>query len=174
MIPTILSIFLDLKCNFRCAHCSVSSAPEVSLRMPRVVLDRSLDSAKELGTIGVVVFTGGEPTLHMADLEYGIRKSHEMGLLTRVVTNAYWARSKDSASSMVSRLKEAGLDEINTSYDYYHAEFMPVENVYRFVEASLAQNLRVAVATIVDNWSKHSSKSVIAVLLRTRGCQVRN
>lgn len=128
--------------------------------MPRFVLDKAIEDAKEVGTFGAVVFTGGEATLFMDDLLYGIRKSHELGFGTRVVTNAWWARSTKSADDYVGRLKAAGLDEINTSYDDYHAEFMGVENVYRFVESSLKHDLNIAVATVVDNQSKHTSQSI--------------
>ena len=160
MIPTFLAIFIDLKCNFKCAHCSVSSGPDVSMHMARAVMDKAILEAKDVPTIKVAVFTGGEPTLFMTDLLYGIGRAHENGLITRVVTNAFWARTKGEAERYVSRLKDAGLDEINTSYDDYHAQFMDVENVYRFVEASLRHKLRVAVASVTDNKSKINSASL--------------
>ena len=160
MIPTFLAIFIDLKCNFKCAHCSVSSGPDVSMHMARAVMDKAILEAKEVPSIKVAVFTGGEPTLFMTDLLHGIEKAHENGFITRVVTNAFWARTKGEAERYVSKLRDAGLDEINTSYDDYHAQFMDVENVYRFVEASLHHNLRVAVASVTDNRSEINSASV--------------
>jgi hypothetical protein len=160
MIPTFLAIFIDLKCNFRCAHCSVSSGPDLSMHMARAVMDKAIMEAKEVPTVKVVVFTGGEPTLFMTDLIHGIEKAHENGFITRVVTNAFWARTKGETERYISRLRDAGLDEINTSYDDYHAQFMDVKNVYRFVEASLHHDLRVAVASVTDNRSKISSASL--------------
>ena len=38
MLPSLFSVFLDYRCNFACAHCSVGSNPRTVMPMPRSLL----------------------------------------------------------------------------------------------------------------------------------------
>jgi hypothetical protein len=61
------------------------------------------------------------------------------------VSNAYWARTADSASRTVQALAAAGLREINFSTGDQHARFVPMNNIIRAARAGLDQKLKVAV-----------------------------
>lgn len=89
----------------------------------------------------MVVFTGGEPTLAGEHLLAGIRHAAERGLRVRLVTNAHWASGTESAEQFVSRLVEAGLDEINISTGDQHARFVPLANIWRALRAALPAGL---------------------------------
>jgi MoaA/NifB/PqqE/SkfB family radical SAM enzyme len=71
----------------------------------------AIDDAKASG-YELVVFTGGEPTLVKNDLIDVLRHATGLGMLTRVVTNAHWAKDLERARSRVRGLVEAGLKEI--------------------------------------------------------------
>ena len=88
-----------------------------------------VDKVLGFGLLELVIFTGGEPFLFRDDLLTGVKYCSELGLKTRIVTNAFWAHSANEARTMVSRCIEAGLSEINISCDDYHQQFIPIANV---------------------------------------------
>jgi MoaA/NifB/PqqE/SkfB family radical SAM enzyme len=151
MRPSLFSVFLDYWCNFECKHCSVGSSPKTIMPMPREILEKAFAGLAQVPTAQVVVFTGGEPTLRMEMLEEGIRMTKERGLLARVVTNGWWASSPEKAAEVVGRLRAAGLDEMNTSYDDFHAPFMKFSRIVNLVRASLAAGLQIGMGVILDN-----------------------
>jgi organic radical activating enzyme len=166
MIPSLLSIFLDYHCNFECQHCSVGSSPRTKFPMPEEILMKAIDDAKEIPTIRVVVFTGGEPTLRKDVLLRGIRRVREAGYLCRVVSNGWWASTPEKAREMVAELKAAGLNELNTSYDDFHAPFASVDKIVNLVRAALEADLRVAVGVIADPRSTYGSSRMREELCR--------
>ena len=53
-----------------------------------------------------------------------IAYAHEKGFVTRIVTNAWWASSLEKAQMWCKKFVDCGLDEINISYDDFHAEYL--------------------------------------------------
>lgn len=153
MIPTSVSVFLDYQCNFACDHCSVGSSPETKFEMPEEVWENVFNELVKLDTLEMVCFTGGEVTLHKDRLLDAIERVSDAGIGTRIVTNAWWAHDMDSARDMLDDLVDAGLDEINTSYDDFHTEYMEFTNTKNLVEASLEYDGldNIALACIIGN-----------------------
>ena len=153
MIPTSVSVFFDYQCNFACDHCSVGSSPETKFEMPEERWDRVFEELTTLDTLQMVCFTGGEVTLHKDRLLDAIERVTDAGINTRIVTNAWWAHDMKSTHEMLDDLVEAGLDEINTSYDDFHTEYMEFENVVNMIEGSLKYDElnAVALACIIGN-----------------------
>lgn len=81
--------------------------------MSDLVLEKFLDQIPSVPSIQVVVFTGGEATLHLDALKKGLFRAKEQGKITRVVSNGWWAKSPDHALRFLDDLQQAGLDEIN-------------------------------------------------------------
>ena len=160
MLPSLFSVFLDYVCNMQCGHCSVGSGPKTRLKMPRPLLVKFLTEVRDVPTARVIVFTGGECTIHKELLLEGISLAHEGGYLTRIVTNAWWAKNEARASRFAQELKDAGLDELNTSYDDFHAPFGPVDAVVNAVRAGLDVGLRLAIGVIVDENSHWNADRV--------------
>lgn len=160
MIPGLLSVFLDYRCNFACQHCSVGSSPKTIFPMPDDVLAAALDGLADLPSIRVVVFTGGEPTMRKRVLLDSIARVKAHGVLTRIVTNAWWAETPEKAARWVRELRDAGLDELSTSWDDFHSPFAPFERVVNAIRASLDAGLRVALATINDRDAVYSGAVV--------------
>jgi len=106
--------------------------------------------AKELRDIHVVVFTGGEPTLLADELFDAISAVSLEGVLTRIVTNACWADTDQSAQTMIRDLREAGLDEINFSMDDYHRVWVPLENVARAYHAAKGAGFSAVVLAVAE------------------------
>lgn len=126
----MLTFIATYECGAKCSHCLMSCGPErhekLSLAQMKYAIDRVFSGRK-----GVVVFTGGECTRLGNDLLEAIAYANTKGLMTRVVSNAEWAFDDVSTDTMIKSLRESGLDELNLSFDDFHAEWIPVENVRR-------------------------------------------
>lgn len=97
--------------------------------MPFQRLKLLIDEAAEIDSLFTVVFTGGEPFLLGKRLVELVARASERGLVTRCVTNGYWARSAAAAHRRVAELRAAGLKELNLSTGPFHARHVPVERV---------------------------------------------
>lgn len=128
--PRMLTFITTYKCGAVCDHCLMSCTPNNSDRLTLPQMRQFIDSFAEVCVgSGVVVFTGGECTLLGDDLLEAIAYANSLGLFTRIVTNAWWAKSERDAETFLNELKSCGLDEINISCDDFHAEYIPLENV---------------------------------------------
>src|SRR5690348_8930809 len=128
--PSQLTILPTSQCTARCAHCSMNSGPE--RRGERLTFDqmrKAIDELHSNSPLLVVIFAGGEPLLLGEHLLNAVAHADSLGILTRVVTNAYWATSKDVARRVLNQLREAGLQELNISCDDYHLPYIPFERV---------------------------------------------
>lgn len=166
--PTTVSIFLDYKCNFACNHCSVGSSPETEFRMPDDVLEQAFEEVEKIDP-EVLVFTGGEVTLQKERLLESLRRADEMGLHTRIVSNGWWARDMKSAREMIGELTDAGLNELNTSYDDFHTDFMGPEPIVNLIEAGLESDLDdILLACIVGHEDPEYDRERIKELVNER------
>ena len=139
-----LSIMPTFRCTAECNHCGTMSNPRESTWLP---LDEMLSAINQAAASGyeVAVFTGGEPTLAGKNLLAAISEAVSLGLVVRIVTNAHWAKSERSADYLVSKLVEAGLNEINFSTGDQHSRFVPIENILYATRASVKAGLRVSI-----------------------------
>jgi hypothetical protein len=140
----VLSLMPTYRCNAACKSCGTLSNPRVHVSLTLNQVTEAIREAKDAG-IELVVFTGGEATLEPGLLFPGLQLASDLGMLTRLVTNAHWANTDSEASSFLDRLKAVNLDEINYSTGDQHARFVPVVNVLRAVRAALDVGLTPAV-----------------------------
>jgi organic radical activating enzyme len=115
------------RCNAQCSHCECG--PYESERLSLAEMQRLIDEGIALGTVGQIVFSGGEPTLLREDLLAAIRYASDRSLLTRVVTNGWWGTSPEAARGYVGKLIDAGLSEINISVDDLHQKYIRLSRV---------------------------------------------
>ncbi len=128
MLATLV-LSVTYQCPIRCRYCGVNAGPHRTERMSLAFIRQMVDEARALGTVQVVVFTGGEPFLLGEDLFAAVEYTAGLGLLTRIVTNAYWATSLERACEVLDGLKRLGLTELNFSCDDFHQEFIPLERI---------------------------------------------
>lgn len=115
------------QCNAQCSHCECG--PYEYDRLGLDEMCRLIDEGVALGTVGQVVFSGGEPTLLGEELLDAIRYAAGRSLLTRIVTNGWWGTTRESALEYVDRLMAAGLTEINISVDDLHQKYIRLSRV---------------------------------------------
>lgn len=129
------------KCPAKCRYCGAECGPENKERLSLPDMIEIIDQMDSFGQLRLVVFTGGEPFLLGKDLLECVKYCAGKGLLTRIVTNAYWAKTPHAAHRHISAYIDAGLSEINLSCDDYHQEFIPLERVRYANEACLELGL---------------------------------
>ena len=117
------------QCPISCRYCGAECGPEHTERLSLKDMIEIVDEVYSFGKLELVVFTGGEPFLLGDDLLDSVKYCAKKGLLTRIVTNAFWARTPEVARDTMKSYKEAGLKEINLSCDDYHQEFIPLERI---------------------------------------------
>lgn len=144
--PTTLSLITTYKCSAACSNCCFECSPtrkeKLSLQVACDHIDNAISVFKK---IGVVVLTGGECFLDLDYLLALIKHIHACNLICRVVTNGFWAKSKELALDILTQCKKAGLNEINFSTGDDHLEYVPIEYIKNGIFASVNLNLTVVV-----------------------------
>ena len=135
--PNTVTILPTNNCTAKCRHCSMNSGPDRNDTLSWEQLDMMMTQLFDQLDIGVIVFSGGESTLLGDDLLKAIDKCRQHGVLSRLVTNAFWADSPEAALAKLTELREAGLDELNISTDDYHLPFISLQKVRYAYEAAI-------------------------------------
>lgn len=135
--PLILTISPTHRCTSNCENCCFGCNPQIDYIMDYDTVTKYIDAAlKDYPTIKVLVLTGGECFLLGKTLVRIVKYGHGKGLMSRVVTNAYWASSYKAAMNHLAPLVEAGLTEINFSTGDEHSKFVKKENIVNAVLAA--------------------------------------
>lgn len=130
--PKSIGILTTMKCTAACQECCFECSPNRKERITFTEIKKIIDSIViAFPTIKVVAWTGGECTLLGDDLINGISYAKGKGILSRIVSNGWWATSDEKAFMLLKKLKEAGLDEVNISTGDNHQEFVPEDIAIR-------------------------------------------
>jgi MoaA/NifB/PqqE/SkfB family radical SAM enzyme len=142
---TGLHLLLSYQCTFECDHCFVWGSPWQSGTMTLSDVRNILDQALELGTIQSIYFEGGEPFLYYPVLVKGVQEAARLGFQTGIVSNAYWATSREDALEWLRPF--AGLvEDLSVSSDLYHYDQKISQQSNYAVEA--AQELDIPLGVI--------------------------
>jgi hypothetical protein len=115
-----LHLLLTYLCNFECDHCFVWGSPWQSGTMTLRDIRSILDQGNALGTVEWIYFEGGEAFLYYPVLVRGVQESARRGFQVGIVTNSYWATSKEDAMAWLEPL--AGMvQDLSISSDMYHS-----------------------------------------------------
>jgi MoaA/NifB/PqqE/SkfB family radical SAM enzyme len=131
-----LAVMPTYRCVANCASCGTLSNPKVETELSLQAIIECIREAKRLNFANIV-FTGGEPMLCWKKLLKAIKETKKLSMMTRLVTNAYWATTPNKALKKIQILKKAGLDEINFSTGDEHAKFIPLANIINAISASI-------------------------------------
>jgi MoaA/NifB/PqqE/SkfB family radical SAM enzyme len=115
-----IHVLLTYNCNYECDHCflycSANSEGTFTLDQIKILADE----ADKLTTIEWFYFEGGEPLLFFPLLIESIKLVKKRGYKVGIVTNGYWATSKENAELYHNKLRSHGVDELMVSNDIYH------------------------------------------------------
>ncbi len=116
---TGLHLLLTYQCTYECDHCFTWGSPWQSGTMTLPDLEEFLRQADAVGTVTHIYFEGGEPFLYYPLLVKGIQAAVALGFEVGIVTNGYWANSREDALLWLQPL--AGLlQNLSISQDNYH------------------------------------------------------
>ena len=132
------------RCVANCTSCGTLSNPNDKTKLTLPTIKKCIIQAKR-SNFANIVFTGGEATLCWKNLLKAIKETKKQGMMTRLVTNAHWAKNPQKTLTTIKTLKEAGLDEINFSTGDEHAKFVPIQNVINAISASIFHHLKPAI-----------------------------
>jgi organic radical activating enzyme len=129
-----LKINLFYKCTAQCSHCRFSCTIDQPIKpdyvTPYVVAKKLNDN---FGLDKVVVL-GGEPSIYPAQTKELLSKIHELGISTRLETNACWAVSFESAIEFLQSIKSSETS-IMLSVDAFHSQYIPYTNNVNAIKA---------------------------------------
>ena len=111
--PRIIFVRTTEKCNANCFMCNYARNSK-GKELTKEEFDELIDLMSN-GEYKLIKFTGGEPLLNK-NLEYFIKKSHENGYFTSIITNGFLLKNS------YKKLIDAGLDHITISIDSCNPE----------------------------------------------------
>ena len=137
------------RCNVKCEHCVAAGDTPDYLKM-------ELDQASKLivdmaaANVSGISFTAGEPLLYLDDICTLLSLCRQHGIYSRVVTNSFWAKTPDSADTIVAKLKGHGLCQLRLSYSRWHQKNIKAENVANAANSCEKNKLDYFVSFVTD------------------------
>lgn len=144
--PHTLTILCTYKCTAACEQCCFESSPMIKGRLSLNVIKKRINEAhSNFQALKLVVFSGGEAFLLKDDLFAAVNYATSLGLMTRIVTNAYWGRNTQKALDTAHRLKNSGISEINISTGADHEKWVPISSVIHAARALTSKKIRTVI-----------------------------
>jgi len=145
---TGVHFLLSYQCTSECDHCFVWGSPEAKGTMTLAQIREVLRQAKDLGTVKMIYFEGGEPFLFYPIMLEGLREAAGLGFERGIVTNCYWATSVEDAVQWLRPIAEVGIHDLSLSSDLFHGEAMMTEAAHNGVEAAHQLGLPEGIITV--------------------------
>ncbi len=117
---TGIHFLLSYMCNFECDHCFVFSGPSAQGTFTVQQIRSALAEAEKTSTVQWIYFEGGEPCLFYPLMIEGVQRARQMGFQVGVVTNAYFATSREDARLWLQPLADLGIADLSISDDAFH------------------------------------------------------
>jgi putative lipoic acid-binding regulatory protein len=150
--PHSLTILCTYQCTAACKQCCFESSPEVRGRLSgEDIIARITEARCEFPSLKLVAFSGGEATLLKQALFDAIAHATSLGLLTRIVSNASWGKTVNSANRMADSLSRSGLSELNISTGKDHQEWVPSESVINAAQAAVDRGIFTLITVEADD-----------------------
>jgi organic radical activating enzyme len=159
-----ISFMLTYKCTIACPHCIVNAGPNRKEEMDAV---RALDwidqaAAYDEGKVRGLALTGGEPFYNIDHLSRISGYAREKGLITSVVTNAFWAKEKQPALEALNQVP--AIDYLSISTDVHHQRFIPIDNIRNAVWAARETGRQYNIAICTDNEESPEYQAILRQL----------
>lgn len=145
---TGIHFLLSYRCTDECDHCFVWGSPQAGGTMTLAQVQDVLQQAKDLGTVEMIYFEGGEPFLFYPIMIQGLREATALGFQTGIVSNCYWATSVEDAIQWLRPIAEIGIADLSLSSDLFHGEAMMTQTARNGIEAAKQLSLSEGVITI--------------------------
>lgn len=145
-----LVINLSQKCNAKCDHCCFSCLPNSVNCLTDEEIEAVVRYAETHEDVALVSLTGGEALLRKSKVLETIHRLSILGKDVTLITNGFWATNDKNTKSLLTSLRTAGLRYLTVSYDNYHSEYIPVDNIKRLFLHIKKFDIEVALNMVVD------------------------
>ena len=159
-----IGLLLTYKCTVACPHCIVEAGPHRKEEMSFEEAINWIDQAGAYrnGHILGLALTGGEPFYDLPKLRQISEYAQRKGFIVTVVTNGYWAATKDDALRVLEDLP--AIKMISLSTDVYHQKAIPLENIKNGIWAANKTGRLHNVAVCTDNQENMQFKQIMEEL----------
>jgi organic radical activating enzyme len=160
-----VGVMLTYKCSIACPHCIVQAGPHRTEEMTVSNALQWLDdiAAYDHRCVKGVSLTGGEPFYNPELVQQICRRATEHGLIISIVTNAFWADTRENALRVLSQLE--GLHFLSLSTDADHQLFIGIENIRNAIWAARKLGLEYNVAMTMESEQDPAFKELLDNLL---------
>lgn len=137
------------RCNIRCEHCVAADEIPDYRTMEQGQAVRIISEMAHAG-VGGISFTAGEPFIYFKEMTQLLSRCHEHGIYTRVVTNGFWAKTKEQSETLVFELRKSGLSQLRLSYSRWHQKNVDRANILNAALACKRLGLDYFISFVTD------------------------
>lgn len=146
-----IGFMLTYKCTIACSHCIVKAGPK---RKEEAPLDHALDWIDQAsdyrdGLIRALALTGGEPFYNLENLGQIADYARRRGFIVSVVTNTFWATSREAALDTLRNLP--AIQMLSFSTDVYHQKAIPLDCIKNAIWAARKLGRFYNISVCTDN-----------------------
>ncbi len=156
-----IGLMLTYRCTVACPHCIVEAGPhrkeEMRFAHSRAWIEQA--SAYRDRHIKGLALTGGEPFYNLENLAQISAYGEALGFIVSVVTNAFWASTKEVALGVLSRVPAIRMISIST--DVYHQKSIPFDYIKNAVWAAREVGRLYTIAVCTDNTQDWQYQKII-------------
>lgn len=129
--PQTITLVLTFRCTASCRNCCFGCNPKKTRVMTNAEIKKYISSCVQSfpKSIKVLVITGGECMIYPQKVKLALKLAKKYRLITRIVTNGFWANDFNRAKKILNELKKYQLDEINFSTGDDHSKWIPLKNI---------------------------------------------
>ena len=148
-----VGLFLTYYCQASCAHCIIRAGPH---RHEEMRLEDAREWIRQIASyrdhyVYVLSLTGGEPFSNLKLLREVMEFAAEFKFYVFVVTNGFWATSREEAKQLLLSLPDICFLSVST--DLYHQKYVPFEYVQNAIWAINECGIPHYVSIITENKS---------------------
>ncbi len=159
-----ITLFLSWKCNFSCAHCGFQCNPERKEKMHLHEAKSYINSVTENQDLKMLAFSGGEPFLYYNEMKELMSYALQRNLVGGIVSNCFWAVDYYTAYETLQELKSLGLREIITSFDDFHAAYVPAQNIAHVIKAASQLGIKTGLNILATKKSRIRQSNASSIL----------
>ena len=139
---------LSYQCTMECDHCFVWGSPWAKGTFSLKDIQHVLEESRKLKTVEWIYLEGGEPFMFYPIMLKASVMAKSMGFKLGLVTNCYWATSKEDALQWLHPMVETGLDDVSVSGDLYHGDSYQEEVMTNAIYALKQLNVPISIIAL--------------------------
>lgn len=157
------------RCNAKCDICYQASSSKGSeyfglAKLDKKIIIRCIRVAAELDNIGSRFhLAGGESFLYPDECLIFFREARNTGFEDiTATTNGFWGKSQKKSRDLAEKMREAGLNGIEISWDFWHKQFIDAKTISNCIESCFNSEININLRILTTK--SHSIEEAILSL----------